>query len=57
MSETKYNFKRIPLECLIAIYRGLNDELLKQPLGKRNFKKALVSWKNTGALHKLHKKL
>ena len=56
MSDKKYNFKRIPAECLNEIYQGWSDELLKQPYGKKNFRKALVSWKNTGALHKLHKK-
>ena len=56
MNETKYNYKRIPKECLIEIYKGLSNELLKQPTGKKNFRKALVSWKNTGGLHKLHKK-
>jgi len=44
------------MECLIVIYQGLSDELLKQPSGKKNFKKALVSWKDTGAFHKMHKK-
>ena len=56
MSNKRYNYKDIPPECLIDIYRGLSKELLKQPTGKKNFKKALVSWKNTGALRRLHKK-
>lgn len=56
MSKTRYNFKRIPAQCLIDIYTGLSLELKKQPFGKRNFRRALVSWKDTGALHKLHRK-
>ncbi len=57
MSDTKYNFKRIPSQCLIDIYHGINKEILSQPIGERNFKKALVSWKNRGLLTKLHKKI
>ena len=49
MSKTRYNFKRIPAQCLIDIYTGLSLELKKQPFGKRNFRRALVSWKDTGA--------
>ena len=56
MSKNEIQTKSINRKPIIDIYRGLSKELLKQPTGKKNFKKALVSWKNTGALRRLHKK-
>ena len=56
MSNKRYNYKDIPPECLLEIFNGINKELKEQPVGKRSFKKALLSWKDAGGLKRVHRK-